>query len=379
MAYGFSRSTENTSILKRCGVMLLALLFCVCFLPSVGADEKEVYIPVSGIDLNHNGSVRVLVKDADGNLVSGGTLQMYRVATITDTEEGRQTQTVTEAFAGWDGTAEDLLSDQSCAESLAYYVEKNSTESIASAENTEGSVTFTDIAPGVYLVRQSVEAEGYETMLPFLVFLPVLEDGNIVYDIEAQPKPVAMRPPGSVEICAEKTVKVVSGTAPKGTVFSFVMTAKNPDTPLPRNGDAVYDLSAGSMTVSRTDAGQVRFGTLPLTLADAGKIYEYEIREVRGSAAHFSYDSTVYKLVVSVTASGDGGSIIVSETITDGAGNKVDEIAFRNHYDGGDTPEIPRTGQLWWPVLAMLPAGALLIVVGFAIRRREDEPEEDLI
>ena len=81
----------------------------------------------------------------------------------------------------------------------------------------------------------------------------------------------------------------------------------------------------------------------------------------------------------SVTASGDGGSIIVSETITDGAGNKVDEIAFRNHYDGGDTPEIPRTGQLWWPVLAMLPAGALLIVVGFVIRRREDEPEEDLI
>ena len=233
--------------------------------------------------------------------------------------------------------------------------------------------------PGVYLVRQSVEADGYETMLPFLAFLPVLENGNIVYDIEAWPKPVAMRPPGSVEITAEKTVAVVSGTAPQDTSFSFVLKALNHDSPLPRNGSAVYDTVAGSMTVTRTGPGTVRFGTLPLTQEDAGKKFEYEIREVRGSAAHYTYDESVYRFTVSVTASGDGGSIIVSQQLKNSAGAIVDDCVFRNQYDGGNTPVIPRTGQLWWPVLVMLPAGALLIIVGFVVRRRKEDPEEDLV
>ena len=29
-----------------------------------------------------------------------------------------------------------------------------------------------------------------------------------------------------------------------------------------------------------------------------------------------------------------------------------------------EKPEIPRTGQLWWPVLLLAFAGALLIVIG---------------
>lgn len=123
MEHMFFHTTENASILKRCGVMLLALLFCVSLLLSASAENREISIPVSGIDLQHMGSVRVLVKDAEGNPVPGGTLQLFLVARIAEGEEGRQFHALTEAFSGWDGTADDLISDQSCAESLAAYVE----------------------------------------------------------------------------------------------------------------------------------------------------------------------------------------------------------------------------------------------------------------
>lgn len=36
-----------------------------------------------------------------------------------------------------------------------------------------------------------------------------------------------------------------------------------------------------------------------------------------------------------------------------------------------DDPEIPETGQLWWPVPLAAAAGALLIVTGIALRRRD--------
>lgn len=379
MEHRFFQTTENASILKRCGVMLLALLFCVSLLLSASAENGESTIPVNGVDLQQKGSVRVLVKDAEDNPVPGGTLQLFLVARVAEGEEGKQFYALTEAFSGWDGTADDLISDQSCAESLAAYVETNRTECLASADNTDGSVTFTDIAPGVYLVRQSAEAEGYETMLPFLAFLPVVEDGRLVYDIEASPKPMVMRPPGAVEVTAEKTVEVISGSAPQDTVFSFVLKALDQNAPLPRNASAVYDQAARSMTVSRTGPGEICFGSLTLLQSDAGKRYEYEVREVQGSAAHYSYDFTVYKLTVSVAGSGDGGSLIVSTTITDGSGNTVDQMIFRNYYEGGSTPDIPRTGQLWWPVLVMLPAGCLLVAVGVLLRRRKESPEEELL
>ena len=376
----FFQTTENASILKRCGVVLLALLFCVpLLLSAAAAEDREAQIPDSGIDLRHKGSVRVLVKDAEGNPVPGGSLQLFLVAEIAEGEEGKQVHTLTKAFSGWDGTADDLIFDRTCADSLAAYVENNRTESIASADNTEGSVSFTDMTPGVYLVRQNVPADGYEAMLPFLVFLPVLQDGRIVYDIEASPKPVVMRPPGTVEIPAKKVVEVVSGAAPKDTLFSFVLKALDQNAPLPRNASAVYDQAARSMTVSRTGSGPIDFGSLTLLQSDAGKKYEYEIREVQGSAAHYSYDYTVYKLTVSVEGTGDGGSLIVNSVMTDGSGNVVDCIVFRNYYDGGNTPGIPRTGQLWWPVMVMLPVGLLLVAVGLVIRRKGEHPEEDPI
>lgn len=380
MKRGFIRPHTGTVSLKyRFGAALLALCFCLLFSLPAFAGQTEPRVPISGVDLQRRGSVQVLVRDSKGEPLSGGTLHLYGVATVTQAE-GRQSFAMTEAFANCGKTADDLLSDQSCAQALAAYVEKAKPASLAKAENKSGSVTFSQLLPGAYLVVQTESVPGYEFMLPFILFIPQLIDNEIIYDVTAQAKPVEPLPPGRTEIIASKKVTVLSGTAPKDTLFSFVLTADNPASVLPKNTSAVYDSKNQSMTVSRTGEGTVDFGPLNFTAADIGKTYEYTIREVKGTAAHYTYDTAVYHLTIRVLSADGGKSIIVTNILTDANGKNVSEAVFRNIYDGGETPPvIPRTGQLWWPVLLMLPAGLLLAALGVFFLRRDRMTEEEFL
>ena len=53
---------------------------------------------------------------------------------------------------------------------------------------TDGKVVFGDLALGVYLISQPEAAPGYLRMRPFLVSLPLWQDGQLIYDVCASPK-----------------------------------------------------------------------------------------------------------------------------------------------------------------------------------------------
>lgn len=368
MKYGMFRSVDINPYVKRCGVCLLALSMCFLFLCPAFA---SIVIPAGNVDLQQTGSVCVEMKDDNQNYVRGGKLELFCVARMTEAENGVQTFTITEEFSGWQGTAEDLFSDKDTADSLAAFVKQTHPAFVASADNTDGAVTFWNLVPGAYLVLQNEPAAGYQTMLPFLAFMPLLINGKLEYNVDAVPKPIEPLPPGEVVFKAEKTVTVLSGTAPKDTLFSFVLSPESSNAPLPKNASAVYSTENGSMTVSRTGPGTINFGTLPLTMEDAGAVYVYSVHEVRGSAARYTYDESVYKITVKVSDL-NGKQLSVSTEITDASGKKVDSVIFRNQYDEGDVPEIPRTGQIWWPVLLMLPVGFVLLILGFALRHKKE-------
>ena len=52
-------------------------------------------------------------------------------------------------------------------------------------------------------------------------------------------------------------------------------------------------------------------------------------------------------------------------------------LVIRNQRDGTITPvpEIPSTGQLWWPVPLLVLMGIMCVIIGL-VRRREDYYEE---
>ena len=60
--------------------------------------------------------------------------------------------------------------------------------------------------------------------------------------------------------------------------------------------------------------------------------------------------------------------------LTDENGKAADRAVFTNVYAPPEKPEIPKTGQLWWPVVVLAFFGLLLIILGFGRRKaaRED-------
>lgn len=417
-------------VFRRCGALLLALLFCALFFLPATAEGAGVRMPESGIDLARKGSVKVVIQDKDGAPVRGGSLQIYFVARVTETD-GVQRLTLTDDFSGWGRSADQLVSDHSCADDLAKYIKENSVECLAFADNAGGLVSFNELVPGAYLITQRTPAPSHESILPFLTYIPQYSGAKIVYDFEAYPKPVDKLPPGTVDINAEKIVEALAGVAPEGTRFSFVLKPITSGAPMPKNTSSGVSSEGGSMTVTRTGSGPVKFGTIEFTLSDAGKIYEYSMREIKGSAANYTYDTTVYKFTIRVAPSDDGSTLIVTCVITDVEGKAVDAAVFRNtyksdgegddnHSGGGDSnsgggdnghsgggssssgggsshsgggsssssggssssnvkpTQIPLTGQLWWPIFVMIPSGISLIVLGIVSMRdnKEDEEEE---
>ena len=368
--------TEKKSVLKCFGILLLALALCVPFLLSAAAEEKR-FFSLGMIDLQKKGSIHIVTEDTDENPVSGGFAQIYCVAQVAESN-GKQILTITDDFSDWNGNSEVLFSDGESAESLAAYVTENKTAYTASAEIKDGTAVVNDLAPGAYLVMQNEPATGYEKMSPFLAFLPQQSGSELIYDVQAHPKPVKKDMPGSIDITAQKEVYEISGKAPEDTLFSFVLTAESPEAPMPENNSAVYNSGKTSMTVSRNGAGSIRFGTISFSAADAGSVYEYTLREVKGSAAHYTYDTNVYKLKVTVSED-DDKELSVGAVYTDQDGKQVSSAVFRNVYDtDGNTPILPHTGQLWWPVFVMVPGGFLFIVIGIIhFRRGKAEEAED--
>lgn len=51
-----------------------------------------------------------------------------------------------------------------------------------------GTANFENLRPGVYLLTQKVPADGYLTMKPFCVSLPITVNGKLIYEINAAPK-----------------------------------------------------------------------------------------------------------------------------------------------------------------------------------------------
>lgn len=160
-------------------VLLCAVILCA----AVPVYAKEVP------DINRRGSVRIAMYYGD-TAVGGGTLTLYRVGAVTETDGDYNFAEVGD-FAGYKGTYEGTLGENLSAESaqkLAQYVSDNHIAGITQTIGSDGSVVFSDLETGLYLLIQENAADGYKQVMPFLVSLPLYEDGTYVYNVDASPK-----------------------------------------------------------------------------------------------------------------------------------------------------------------------------------------------
>ena len=166
------------SIRKRLAAVLAALTLLVwCAAPAFALEV---------VDLSRTGSIKVSLYDSEtSEAVGGGTLTLYRVAKV-QKDNANLSFVYTNGFEDC-GVELGDLSEGELASRLAEKI-------AATAESTTveisdlGVAEFGDLEVGLYLVVQTTAAENYNVINPFLVSVPIQENGSYVYDVDALPK-----------------------------------------------------------------------------------------------------------------------------------------------------------------------------------------------
>lgn len=136
-------------------------------------------------DLNRNGSISIAMKH-QGAVVPGGSLTLYRVASV-QVQDTKASFLLTPEYAA-SGVALTDLNNSTLAQTLADYTSANSILGTKRTIDAEGKVDFAGLQLGLYLLVQEDAAAGFEKVKPFLVSVPVQENGEYVYDVDGSPK-----------------------------------------------------------------------------------------------------------------------------------------------------------------------------------------------
>lgn len=158
-------------------VVLFSILLLCAFRVTVSASE----VPDEG----ESGTIIMDMK-YDGTVVAGGMLTAYRVGQIQEAD-GSYFFVKTENMEAFTGDYQNI-NDPKLAESIANYVETNKLDACAVAENVDGKVVFSDLELGLYLIIQTKASDGYEPLKPFLVSIPMYEDGGYIYEVNVEGK-----------------------------------------------------------------------------------------------------------------------------------------------------------------------------------------------
>ena len=166
------------SIRDRLAVLLLMLCLLVWGAVPVLAVET--------VDETRIGSIKILLCDTETAApLQGGELALYRVASVSK-NGADMSFTYTNGFENC-GIALDNVSESTLASRLAEKVAPNA-QAVTKTVNDSGIAVFDDLKTGLYLIVQKQAAKGYDAIQPFLVTVPIMENGQYVYDVDAHPK-----------------------------------------------------------------------------------------------------------------------------------------------------------------------------------------------
>ena len=182
---------KRTDFKKHAAALLLGLVLLAASALPAFATSANIKL-TDGHGNPNTGSIHVNLYDSTNNkALSGGELTVYRVA-----EVQRKNGNLNFEYCGdFDGCAIELgdLTDSTLAGQLQEYLSDNAEGTVREVD-ANGNVNFDDLELGLYLVVQTKASKGYKPVNSFLVSLPMAEDGQWNYEVDASPKIGAYTP-----------------------------------------------------------------------------------------------------------------------------------------------------------------------------------------
>lgn len=212
---------KRTDLFKHTAALLALLcLLAIAALPAFATSASIKLTDAWGNPAT--GSIRVQLYDTvNQKPLRGGQLTVYRVA-----EVQRNNGDLSFVYCGdFDGCSIELgdLTDSTLARQLEGYLSP-AAEGTVQAVDSEGCAAFSQLELGLYLVVQTKASAGYQPVNSFLVSLPMAENGQWLYDVDASPKVGACTPePETPPVPPETPETPNSPTKPK--------TPDTPDVP----------------------------------------------------------------------------------------------------------------------------------------------------
>lgn len=288
-----------------------ALLLMLCLLAAGALPVLATSANIRLMDASGNpatGTIRVALYDsAKDKALSGGQLTLYRVAEV-KRKNGDLSFEYCGDFYGC-GIALGDLTDSTLADQLLEYMPQGARGTTKTVD-ADGNAAFEDLELGLYLIVQSKASNGYAPIKPFLVSLPMAENGKWNYEVDASPKVGGYTPVNPDTPPVPPTpVPDKPGTPEQPTEPTNPDTPKNPDGP-----DS--PVSPGSP------------------------------------------DSPV--------APGNPDNPV--------APGNPNNPALAGHPDGAVMSGLPQTGQLNWPVPVLAVSGVLLFAAGWVLNKKEALP-----
>lgn len=175
---------KKKSIISRALAVVGAMVLSAAV--AVGASASGEWI-----DLNKKGSISVTMHDSKNTAIAGGEMTLYKVADVHLENEADLSFVLTNGFAA-SGVKESELTEKNFnASALVSKFQKGITSTAVSTKaeiGKDGKVSFSNLDLGIYLLVQNKAADGYNAVNPFLVTVPMQENGSYIYTVDATPK-----------------------------------------------------------------------------------------------------------------------------------------------------------------------------------------------
>lgn len=302
---------------------LLTLALCLVLIAFVCPDAANAFAPV---DLTKAMSLTIFANDEEQPLAGVG-FDLYRVADM----DADSRFVLLDAYAAFEGDINELETAQQWQEASAWMqaAAAGKTPDLSGTSGEDGLVRFDAMKPGLYLVSgKPVEILPWAyTFSPFIVSIPTRNaDDEWVYDVFS-------------DIKLEKTPAITS--------IDVVKIWNDEGHEDDRPNELYVDLYCDGVQI---DVAHLHAGnSWSHTFTNLPAAHEYTVKErIVPKWYEVSY-----------------------ETI-----NGVLVIRNKHTNPGTPVPDIPATGQLWWPVPILAGAGMILFILGWAMHRKWSQEHE---
>lgn len=299
---------------KKNKYLLLIFSLIFGFMCNANANELDITKSSHTVDFNKKGNIKITLTEKEDNIaINGAELSLFHIADAKEKDHNLIFE-YTKNFTKCSVALDDITVDN-LAENFENCLKDNTATKIE-ITNKNGKVSYNNLDLGLYLVKQTNKVKGYSNIDSFIVIIPKVENNKWTYSVEAEPK---------IDIYKTMDVKVIK-----------VWNKQNENTKLPES--VKIQLLKGINVIDTVILNKEN--NWNYVWEDIEKSDKYSVKEIE-----------------------------IPEGYTVSYTNNENTFTVTN------TDELPRTGQIYQPIILLSAIGVLFILVGLYEIKKETHEE----